>query len=266
MSVTILPYIDDKTTQELKAAVKVSEPVTMEEVQEDFKTYLDSATNAQKAMAVDALIAANKDGSVTAETVEKLLGFNPFGSTTSSTSGTTSTATTETEETSDGSDDTTAASTDTTAASTDETTETTSTSSSSSSNTGALKCSATLQKYFEKAAEKYNVDVNLLKAMAKVESNFDASATSSAGAMGIMQLMPSTAKGLGISDAYDAYDNIMGGAKIISQYLKKYSGDTSLALAAYNAGGGNVDKYGGIPPFTETKSYVKKVLKYYNNA
>jgi hypothetical protein len=273
MSVTILPYIDDKTTQELKAAVKVSEPVTMEEVQEDFKTYLDNATNAQKAMAVDALIAANKDGSVTAETVEKLLGFNPFGSATSSTSGTTSTATTETEETSDGSDDTTAASTDTTAASTDttaastdETTETTSTSSSSSSNTGALKCSATLQKYFEKAAEKYNVDVNLLKAMAKVESNFYASATSSAGAMGIMQLMPSTAKGLGISDAYDAYDNIMGGAKIISQYLKKYSGDTSLALAAYNAGGGNVDKYGGIPPFTETKSYVKKVLKYYNNA
>jgi soluble lytic murein transglycosylase-like protein len=262
MSVTILPYIDDKTTQELKAAVKVSEPVTMEEVQEDFKTYLDNATNAQKAMAVDALIAANKEGSVTAETVEKLLGFNPFGS---STSGTTST--TETEETSDSSDDTAAASTDTTAAtSAATTTETTSTSSSSSSNTGALKCSSTLQKYFEEAAEKYNVDVNLLKAMAKVESNFDASATSSAGAMGIMQLMPSTAKGLGISDAYDAYDNIMGGAKIISQYLKKYSGDTSLALAAYNAGGGNVDKYGGIPPFSETKSYVKKVLSYYNAA
>jgi hypothetical protein len=262
MSVTILPYIDDKTTQELKAAVKVSEPVTMEEVQEDFKTSLDNATNAQKAMAVDALIAANKEGSVTAETVEELLGFNPFGGSSSSTSGTASTAATET---ADGSDDTTADSTDTTAASaTATTTETASTS--SGSNTGTLKCSSTLQKYFEEAAEKYNVDVNLLKAIAKAESNFDASATSSAGAMGIMQLMPSTAKSLGISDAYDAYDNIMGGAKIISQYLKKYNGDTSLALAAYNAGGGNVDKYGGIPPFAETKSYVKKVLNYYKNA
>jgi hypothetical protein len=264
MSVTILPYIDDKTTQELKAAVKVSEPVTMDEVQEDFKTYLDNATNAQKAMAVDALIAANKEGSVTAETVEALLGFNPFGTSASSTSGTTSTATTETTETTATTE--TAESTesfdDTTAA----TTETASTSSDSSSNTGTLKCSSKLQKYFEKAAEKYNVDVNLLKAMAKVESNFNASATSSAGAMGIMQLMPSTAKSLGISDAYDAYDNIMGGAKIISQYLKKYNGDTSLALAAYNAGGGNVDKYGGIPPFSETKSYVKKVLNYYKNA
>ena len=75
--------------------------------------------------------------------------------------------------------------------------------------------------------------------------------------------MPSTAKGLGIRDAYDAHDNIMGGAKIISQNLKKYNGDLSLALAAYNAGSGNVDKYGGIPPFTETQNYVKKVLGYY---
>jgi soluble lytic murein transglycosylase-like protein len=221
----------------------------MEEVQEDFKTYLDSATNAQKAMAVDALLAANNDGSVTVETVEKLLGFNPFGSSTStaSTSEAEATETTEAAEETDSSDNTTAATT-------------------SSSNTGTLKCSSTLQKYFEKAAEKYNVDVNLLKAIAKAESNFNASATSSAGAMGIMQLMPSTAKSLGISDAYDACDNIMGGAKIISQYLKKYNGDTSLALAAYNAGGGNVDKYGGIPPFSETKSYVKKVLNYYKNA
>jgi soluble lytic murein transglycosylase-like protein len=249
MSVTILPYIDDKTTQELREAAKVSEPVTMEEVTEDFKTYLDSATNAQKAMAVDALIAANKEGSVTAETVETLLGFNPFGTTTGTASAAETAGTTETSESEDSSGDTAAASTDT----------------SSSSNTGTLKCSSTLQKYFEEAAEKYDVDVNLLKAIAKAESNFDASATSSAGAMGIMQLMPSTAKSLGISDAYDACDNIMGGAKVISQYLKKYSGDISLALAAYNAGGGNVDKYGGIPPFAETKSYVNKVLKYYNN-
>ena len=120
-----------------------------------------------------------------------------------------------------------------------------------------------LETYFKEASETYHVDVNLLKAIAKVESNFNPKATSSAGAMGVMQLMPSTAKGLGIRDAYDAHDNIMGGAKIISQNLKKYNGDLSLALAAYNAGSGNVDKYGGIPPFTETQNYVKKVLGYY---
>jgi soluble lytic murein transglycosylase-like protein len=84
--------------------------------------------------------------------------------------------------------------------------------------------------------------------------------------MGIMQLMPSTAKSLGISNAYDARSNIMGGAKVIAQHLKKYNGDVSLALAAYNAGSGAVDKYGGIPPYTETQNYVKKVLKYYKSA
>ena len=77
--------------------------------------------------------------------------------------------------------------------------------------------------------------------------------------------MPSTAKGLGVTNAYDAQQNIMGGAKLMAQNLKKYNGDVSLALAAYNAGGGNVDKYGGIPPFKETQNYVKKVLGYYQN-
>ena len=81
-----------------------------------------------------------------------------------------------------------------------------------------------------------------------------------------MQLMPSTASSLGISNAYNARENIMGGAQVIASNLKKYNGDVSLALAAYNAGGGNVDKYGGIPPFKETQNYVKKVLGYYQNS
>ena len=78
--------------------------------------------------------------------------------------------------------------------------------------------------------------------------------------------MPSTASSLGISNAYNARENIMGGAQVIASNLKKYNGDISLALAAYNAGSGNVDKYGGIPPFKETQNYVKKVMNYYKNA
>lgn len=121
----------------------------------------------------------------------------------------------------------------------------------------------TLSEIFLKASETYGVDVELLKAVAKQESGFDANATSSSGAMGIMQLMPATAESLGVTDAYNPYQNIMGGAKLLSNLLNKYNGDMSLALAAYNAGSGNVDKYGGIPPFEETQNYVPKVLGYY---
>lgn len=135
----------------------------------------------------------------------------------------------------------------------------------SDSTSSSLSSTMTLDEIFQEASETYGVDVNLLKAIAKQESNFDPDATSSCGAQGIMQLMPGTAEGLGVTDAYDPYENIMGGAKYISQMLTKYNGDTSLALAAYNAGSGNVDKYGGIPPFTETQNYVTKVLGYYEN-
>ncbi|MCR5354013.1 MAG: lytic transglycosylase domain-containing protein [Lachnospiraceae bacterium] len=118
---------------------------------------------------------------------------------------------------------------------------------------------------FNEAATTYGVDVNLLTAIAKQESNFKADAVSSAGAIGIMQLMPATAESLGVSNPYDARENIMGGAKYIRQMLDRYDGDVTLALAAYNAGSGNVAKYGGVPPFTETQNYVAKVTANYEN-
>ncbi len=125
----------------------------------------------------------------------------------------------------------------------------------------ALGAPKSLESIFKQAAKTYNVPENLLKAVAKVESNFQADAVSSCGATGIMQLMPSTAKGLGVKDAKDPEQNIMGGAKYLSQMLERYDGDQKLALAAYNAGSGNVAKYGGVPPFAETQAYVKKVLQ-----
>lgn len=119
-----------------------------------------------------------------------------------------------------------------------------------------------LEQIFQKASNTYGVSKDLLKAMAKAESNFRADATSHCGAMGIMQLMPQTAASLGVTDAYDPEQNIMGGAQYISRLLEKYNGNLSYAVAAYNAGSGNVDKYGGIPPFNETQNYVVKVLRY----
>ena len=129
----------------------------------------------------------------------------------------------------------------------------------------SVNCPVDLYSIFEEASSTYGVSVNLLTSIARVESNFRSDAVSSAGAVGIMQLMPATAASLGVTNSYDARENIMGGAKLISQLLSKYNGNTSLALAAYNAGSGNVDKYGGIPPFTETQNYVKKVLSYFNS-
>lgn len=139
------------------------------------------------------------------------------------------------------------------------------TSSAAVNHSNGLECSEELNSYFDEAANTYQVDSKLLKSIAKAESGFRSDAVSSAGAVGIMQLMPQTAAGLGVSDSYNDYENIMGGAKYISQLLEKYNGNVSLALAAYNAGGSNVDKYGGIPPFEETQNYVAKVLGYYSS-
>lgn len=124
--------------------------------------------------------------------------------------------------------------------------------------------SQTLDSIFQKAADTYQVPVNLLKAIGKAESGFDANAVSKCGAQGIMQLMPSTAASLGVTNSFDPEQNIMGGAKYISQLLNQYNGNVSYALAAYNAGSGNVAKYGGIPPFEETQNYVVKVTNYMN--
>lgn len=132
-------------------------------------------------------------------------------------------------------------------------------------NTGVLECNEELNSYFIEAANTYNIDVNLLKCVAYAESNFNPDATSGSGAMGVMQLMPSTAEGLGVTDAYDAQQNIMGGAKYLSIQLERFDGDIELALAAYNAGPGNVQKYGGIPPFEETQNYVNKIMNIYNS-
>lgn len=114
--------------------------------------------------------------------------------------------------------------------------------------------------YFKAAAKKYNVSESLLKAIAKAESDFDPDCVSSAGAMGIMQLMPETAKGLGVDDPYDPEQNIMGGAKCISLKLKEFKGDVKLALAAYNAGSGAVRRNGGVPSYCNT--YINRVLSY----
>lgn len=115
------------------------------------------------------------------------------------------------------------------------------------------------------AAQQHGVSEGLVKAIMHTESGFNIHARSPVGAQGLMQLMPATARRFNVSNAYDPQQNIFGGVKYLSWLLKRFNGDTRLAIAAYNAGEGNVDKYGGIPPFRETQDYVRRVTSRYQN-
>lgn len=239
MNIKVLQYIDNTPKNNITTGhVSVpgdnsssSNSSTVNSTGADFGQVLDDAKKAEAAVAIDKLIAQSNGGSVDMSFVQRFFDQNGINIELCSNTAVNNTAA----------------------------------SASVKLEASGLSCSAQLDAIFDEAASKYDVDAKFLKAIAKCESDFSTECTSSSGAMGIMQLMPQTAASLGVTNAYDPYQNIMGGARYISEKLAQYNGDKSLALAAYNAGSGNVAKYGGIPPFKETQNYVAKVMAYYNS-
>ena len=119
-----------------------------------------------------------------------------------------------------------------------------------------------IQATIQKAAERFQLPHSLIEAVIKAESDFDARAVSPAGAQGLMQLMPATARELGVENPFDVQQNIFGGSRYLKQMLDRFDGDVKLALSAYNAGPGTVDRFNGEVPYAETRNYIKRVMKY----
>lgn len=258
MNIKVLQYIDNTPKNNITTGqVTVSgdnsssgNSSTVNSTGADFGQVLDDAKKAEAAVAIDKLIAQSNGGSVDLSLVQRFFDQNGINIELCSNTAVNNTAT---------------YSGSSAGVSSDTNTYNTAASASVKLEASGLSCSAQLDAIFDEASSKYGVDAKFLKSIAKCESDFSPECTSSSGAMGIMQLMPQTASSLGVTNAYDPYQNIMGGARYISEKLAQYNGDKSLALAAYNAGSGNVAKYGGIPPFKETQNYVAKVMAYYNS-
>lgn len=117
--------------------------------------------------------------------------------------------------------------------------------------------------YLREAAELYALPVDLLRAVVRVESNFDPNVVSRKGAVGLMQLMPFNLTSMGVADGFEPHQNILGGARLLRKCANEWGGDLVLTLASYNAGVGAVQRYRGVPPFRETRSYVRRVLLHY---
>lgn len=263
MNIKVLSYIDTESLNNKANASGTDDPnasTSAASSEASFSEVFDTAKKATAAVMIDKLVKESENGSVDCAVVQRF--FDQYGINIQV--ATNETVVDAVQSVSSGPTDTAVSSESYDASDAAAGTSASGTTSASQSGEG-LECSAELDAIFDEAAEKYGVDAKFLKSIAKCESDFDPACVSHSGATGIMQLMPATAAELGVSDSYDPYQNIMGGAQYISELLDKYNGDTSLALAAYNAGSGNVAKYGGIPPFTETQNYVKKVLGYYNS-
>lgn len=263
MNIKVLQYIDNTpknniTTGQVTVSgdnSSSSNSSTVNSTGADFGQVLDDTKKAEAAVAIDKLIAQSNGGSVDLSLVQRFFDQNGINIELCSSTAPQSATVNNTAVYSGSSAD----------VSSDTNTYNTAASASVKLEASGLSCSAQLDAIFDEASAKYGVDAKFLKAIAKCESDFSTECTSRSGAMGIMQLMPQTAASLGVTNAYDPYQNIMGGARYISEKLAQYNGDKSLALAAYNAGSGNVAKYGGIPPFKETQNYVAKVMAYYNS-